>query len=61
MQYFVDNQVMRKSYITYTAKHINAKLELKYKGPYTIMDVIVPYVYKIGETERKQVFYILQN
>ena len=53
MQYFVDNQVMRKSYITYTAKHINAKLELKYKGPYTIMDVIVPYVYKIGETERK--------
>ena len=56
VHYFVTDKVLKKPHVlSDAAKGISAKLEPVYKGPYTITDVIAPYVYKLDMGDSRKI------
>lgn len=48
VHYFIGDTVLLEIHsMSNATKAINAKLESKYEGPFTIIEVIAPYVYKV--------------
>ena len=55
VRYFIGNKVLLKTHILSDAvKGVNAKLEPVYEGPYTIKEVIAPYVYELDMGNSKR-------
>ena len=56
VRYFVTDKVLKKSHVlSDAAKGVNAKLEPVYEGPYTITNVIAPYVYKLDMGDSRKI------